>query len=705
MAEEEHNMVDEKKYGKPHEYDPSFHGPIENRSCTDIFCCILFVVFIIGMISCSIVAYSRGDPQRLIHPTDSKGRLCGQGELADRPYLFFFDLFQCFKMGPGVALAGCPTPQVCVKKCPSFQYVYLQARVDSTARNKTICVEGVDPNKGTLDDFESLVKKDYCAAYFVNSTSVVGRCIPSIFDKIFDKSAAIVTEGGEQLKTAAGEVVSGDMLQNGTEYLAKFDAVREYGALIFKDITASWYTIIIGLCFVMIVSFIWTVLLRWIVGVVVWFTMLAFIGLFGFSTYYCYSRYYHLKNLNSTAEFGLAPAFVGNFEYYLSLKQTWLAFGCSSATILIIYIIIMIFLIKRICIAIELIKEGSKAIGNMMFTLLWPLTPFILQILIVIYWGSSAIYIGSMGPPEYVRNESSASAADGIDVVLQQIPCEASENDTAGKLCQFVKYGGNEYTIFMQAFMLFMFFWLMNFVVALGEMVLAGAFASYYWAFEKPKDIPNYPLASSLYRALRYHIGSLAFGALLVAIVQMIRVVLEYIDQKLKASENKCAQYCMKCMKCCFWCLEKILRFINKNAYIMIAVYGRNFCTAAKDGFFLIMRNIVRTVVLDNLTDFILFISKLMITGAIGVAAYFWFQGKIPVFNDYIPELNYYLTPVIVLVVGAYLITCSFFNVYNMAVDTLFLCFLEDLERNDGSIDKPYYMSKGLQKILSKKND
>ena len=37
-----------------------------------------------------------------------------------------------------------------------------------------------------------------------------------------------------------------------------------------------------------------------------------------------------------------------------------------------------------------------------------------------------------------------------------------------------------------------------------------------------------------------------------------------------------------------------------------------------------------------------------------------------------------------------------------MAVDTLFLCFLEDLERNDGSREKPYYMSSSLKKILGK---
>ena len=43
-----------------------------------------------------------------------------------------------------------------------------------------------------------------------------------------------------------------------------------------------------------------------------------------------------------------------------------------------------------------------------------------------------------------------------------------------------------------------------------------------------------------------------------------------------------------------------------------------------------------------------------------------------------------------------------FFSVYSMAVDTLFLCFLEDLERNDGTPEKPYYMSKSMRKILGK---
>ena len=40
-----------------------------------------------------------------------------------------------------------------------------------------------------------------------------------------------------------------------------------------------------------------------------------------------------------------------------------------------------------------------------------------------------------------------------------------------------------------------------------------------------------------------------------------------------------------------------------------------------------------------------------------------------------------------------------------MAVDTLFLCLLEDLERNEGTRDKPYFGPTGLLKIVGKKNE
>ncbi|GFS06978.1 choline transporter-like protein 2 [Elysia marginata] len=233
-------------------------------------------------------------------------------------------------------------------------------------------------------------------------------------------------------------------------------------------------------------------------------------------------------------------------------------------------------------------------------------------------------------------------------------------------------------------------------------MTLAGAFASYYWAWDKTKDIPSFPLISSLRRSLRYHTGSLAFGSLIIALVQIISSALDYINRKLKGSENDVA----KCLRCCFWCLEKFLRYVNKNAYIVIAVHGQNFCSAARDGFLLIMRNVLRAAILDKVCDFLMLISKLLITAATGTVAYFWFTKEVPVVDEYVPELHYFLSPVVLVVLGTYLIVDCFFDVYAMAVDTIFICFLEDIERNDGSKDRPYYMTKTkhLSKFLRNKS-
>merc|ERR1712059_85702 len=165
---------------------------------------------------------------------------------------------------------------------------------------------------------------------------------------------------------------------------------------------------------------------------------------------------------------------------------------------------------------------------------------------------------------------------------------------------------------------------------------------------------------------------------------------------------NDLTKCIVKCCKCCLWCLEKFMRFINRNTYIMCAVKSTNFCVSAKNAFNLLMRNLVRVIVLDSVVDFLLFLGKIVIVMATGVVSYLAFSGQIPEIKDQIPSLNYFFTPIIFIVIGSYLIASAFFSVYSMAVDTLFLCFLEDLERNDGSLERPYYMSKSLKIILGK---
>ena len=172
-----------------------------------------------------------------------------------------------------------------------------------------------------------------------------------------------------------------------------------------------------------------------------------------------------------------------------------------------------------------------RAIGYMLGSLLWPLIPWILNVILFGYWGASAIFLASMGDPEGASINETYVEQDQVEMFVDDatlnVPCEpgvryskstqnifrsnrtvivtcsVQENTTSGRVCSFIKYGGDEYTLYLQAFQLFMLFWSANFVVALGQMTLAGAFASYYWAFNKPKDIPAMPVFNAFGRTVR----------------------------------------------------------------------------------------------------------------------------------------------------------------------------------------------------------
>ena len=82
---------------------------------------------------------------------------------------------------------------------------------------------------------------------------------------------------------------------------------------------------------------------------------------------------------------------------------------------------------------------------------------------------------------------------------------------------------------------------------------------------------------------------------------------------------------------------------------------------------------------MTQVTDFLLFIGRLVIVGSMGAGSYCVFTGRIEQLNADLPQLNYYLVPVLTIMIGAFFISSVFFSVYSMAIDTIFLCFRKHL--------------------------
>ncbi|PNF41327.1 hypothetical protein B7P43_G17041 [Cryptotermes secundus] len=490
------------------------------------------------------------------------------------------------------------------------------------------------------------------------------------------------------------------------------------GHKIVQDLSNSWPYIVGALVVAMLLCLIYIFLMRWFAGFMVWLSLFSVVGLLSYCCYASYMKYDELgraggdsdsASSSSNSNSGILNQVQQEVDHILHMKYTWLVFLLISAVLLGIVLVVMLFLRNRIRIAVALIKEASKAVASIMSTLVFPLFLWVMQLLVTGWFLLVLLYLASSTHPVYKAAMDNCTchtlsgtyeAGDRCDPDTFSI-CLAS---CPTAVCHFYGSEKEKYVNYLHAYNAFGIFWLMFFISAIGEMILASTFATWYWTFNK-SNVPFFTILISTARIFRYHLGTAAFGSLILAVCRVIRVILEYLNRKLKKYDNSFVRAVLCCLRCFFWCLEKFIKFISKNAYIMCAIYGKNFCRSARDAFNLLMRNVVRVFVLDKVTDFLLLLGKLAITAGICALSFHVFTHELE-YKDYvnIPSLNYSIVPVVIIGVGTFFIATVFFGVYSMAVDTLFLCFLEDCERNDGSAEKPYFMSKELMKILHKKN-
>ncbi len=216
----------DKKYGIPKAHDPDFKGPIRNRSCTDVLCCLLFTAFITGVVLIACFAFTRGNPHTIIFPSDYKGNVCNMSEeVIDKPYSLYFDYLDCLSLSVVLTLS-CPTPQVCLESCPQDTYsiytrypleIYQTPPVRGINWEDFKCLYEVDPeyevNVRGRKILDLLVNRE-CAAYYVESTPVGGRCIPTFLTFASDSAVngSSVSPNGRNItdenRSAMGKIIA-----------------------------------------------------------------------------------------------------------------------------------------------------------------------------------------------------------------------------------------------------------------------------------------------------------------------------------------------------------------------------------------------------------------------------------------------------------------------------------------------------------------
>lgn len=87
-------------------------------------------------------------------------------------------------------------------------------------------------------------------------------------------------------------------------------------------------------------------------------------------------------------------------------------------------------------------------------------------------------------------------------------------------------------------------------------------------------EIPFLPVFSSMKRLIRYNLGSVALGSLILSFVESIRFMLESVRRKLKVvgttPDNWFGRMAFHISRFCLRCVDWTIRSVNRNAYIMV---------------------------------------------------------------------------------------------------------------------------------------
>ena len=621
------------------------NGPIgdESRKCRDIFCLIFFFVFIVVCFVVAILGFVKGHPSLLLYAYDEDGKACGHDKgYENYPYLYFYSVLSNLKNFNNEA-SGSVINGICVDKCPKQSIgndnsnIIVNCMKTKNNANCEIKPEDYYQSKPLLNRI-CFPMKDEEIEYDKNYQTKVEIYDPNTqtkFIKIINNND-IITDGNSK-EYIALDVLKGEDSKDASAQLINwsFFSVDRLTTWI-SDLYVTRWAIAGSLGWSFVIAMLFLLFLRFCAGFIVFFIILLIqVGLIVLAVYFKFSSDDHDEQDDSVYH----GTMLALFWIFIVLAFAWL-----------IFIIVMC---NRIRLAVALIQVTAKYINNTWSIIFIPFLFFFVVILWIVYWICLSIFLYATG----------------------DFDSESSKVIASFKWDSQIRYSW--------WFHLFSLFYMTAIISAYSQFVYSSS--ACIWYFTSEKGTEDHYIRKSFKRGIRYHFGSLAFGSFIIALCRLIMVWFEYIKKRVeslgtKTSESKCFKCIISCLQCCVGCVGKIMEYINKHAYIQIALKGDSFCTAAWEGFALIVRNLGRFSTLAMIGSLFTTIGTIFISVASAVIGYFLIT-EVPYFAD---ELNSCVLPVVVFLMIGLILGLVTMSIFGISGDALMHAFLLDEELNKG---------------------
>ncbi|XP_053772268.1 choline transporter-like protein 3 isoform X3 [Desmodus rotundus] len=339
-----------------------------------------------------------------------------------------------------------------------------------------------------------------------------------------------------------------------------------------------------------------------------------------------------------------------------------LGFAVVSTAFTAVLLVLIFVLRKRVKLAVELLWVTNKAIDRCPFLLLQPLWTVTGLLFFWALWVAVLLSLGTAG---------AAQVTGGGQVEYTPL---------LGIRC-------------MWGYHLVGLVWTSEFILACQQMTVAGAVVACYFT-RNENDPPDRPVLSSLATLLCYHPGTAVKGSFLIPLVRIPRAVVLCLSSALQDQRSAWSRCVFRCCSGCLCCLDGCLCPLSQQAYTATAINGTDFCTSAKDVCRLLSQKSRHFTSVNCFGDFVIFLGKVLV-------ACLSVFGGLMAFN-YHRELQVWAAPLLLVAFFASLVAHSVLSVFGAVLDALLLCFAVDLETNDGSSEKPYFMDRELLSFVKR---
>ncbi|CAH1108167.1 unnamed protein product [Psylliodes chrysocephalus] len=326
----------------------------------------------------------------------------------------------------------------------------------------------------------------------------------------------------------------------------------------------------------------------------------------------------------------------------------YLVLAICFMVVWLVLVLVMIFMFKKIQLVILLLNETTKAVFAMPLLIFVPMISSCARLIILILVVFFHFYISTAG--------TLTELMSGYFYYKQNIIIDI--------------------TFFFNSFVAY---WCIQFISGIQYMVIAGAVAKWYWS--KNKNNLESPIKESVSIVYKFHLGSIAFGSLVITLIAIIRSLLTSLTQSksFKILVDLCAGS-----------IESFLKFLSKNSYIITAMHGKPFYKSGKRAAQIIFQNAVNIATVNFVGDFVLGMAQLLIVLISLLITVVIMLGA---------ESDYSFLVYLIVFSVSLLISLTLFATFGTTIDTLFLCSCEDSLLNDG-MARPYAMSRDLMMFI-----